>query len=99
MRMLALLMSRGEVVRVCSVLPYWKSTLLPAITSGKRTIIVAHGNSLRALIKHIDNVSDQDIIGLNIPTGSCAWVFGDHVLLSGDPWVWFHCSRAPRVRV
>src|SRR5258708_2062885 len=50
-------------------LPYWHDTLAPAVTSGKRVIIAAHGNSLRALVKYLDNVSDQDIVELNIPTG------------------------------
>ncbi len=51
------------------VLPYWEGTIAPMIKSGKRVIISAHGNSLRALVKHLDNVSDQDILSLNIPTG------------------------------
>ncbi len=51
------------------VLPYWNSTLVPTIQSGKRVLIVAHGNSLRALVKHLDNISDQEITELNIPTG------------------------------
>lgn len=50
-------------------LPYWESDIAPAIRSGKRVLIAAHGNSLRALVKHLDNVSDKDIVGLNIPTG------------------------------
>ena len=51
------------------VLPYWNETILPDVLSGKRVLIVAHGNSLRALIKELDNVSDEDIVGINIPTG------------------------------
>ena len=50
-------------------LPYWFETIAPAVKSGKRVIIAAHGNSLRALIKYLDGVSDDDIVGLNIPTG------------------------------
>ncbi len=50
-------------------LPYWEGTIEPAIRSGKRVIIAAHGNSLRALVKHLDNVSDQEIVTFNIPTG------------------------------
>ena len=50
-------------------LPYWHGTIAPAIASGKRVLIAAHGNSLRALVKYLDNVSDQDIVELNIPTG------------------------------
>ena len=51
------------------VLPYWHLTLAPTIKSGRRVLVAAHGNSLRALGKYLDNVSDQEIPGLNIPTG------------------------------
>ena len=51
------------------VLPYWHSTLSPVIKSGKRVIIGAHGNSIRALVKYLDNISESDITELNIPTG------------------------------
>jgi 2,3-bisphosphoglycerate-dependent phosphoglycerate mutase len=51
------------------VLPYWHSTMAPVIKSGKRVIVAAHGNSMRALVKYLDNISDEDIPGLNIPTG------------------------------
>jgi len=51
------------------VLPYWHETIVPMIKSGKRAIISAHGNSLRALVKYLDNINDEDIVGLNIPTG------------------------------
>ena len=54
---------------VARFLPYWHETIAPAITSGQRVLIAAHGNSLRALVKYLDNVSDQDIVELNIPTG------------------------------
>ena len=50
-------------------LPYWHDEIVPVIKAGKRVLIVAHGNSLRALIKYLDNVSDEEIVGLNIPTG------------------------------
>lgn len=50
-------------------LPYWNDTIAPQVKSGKRVLVVAHGNSLRALVKHIDGISEQDIVGLNIPTG------------------------------
>ena len=50
-------------------LPYWHESIKPDIESGKRVFIVAHGNSLRALMKYLDSVSDEDIVGLNIPTG------------------------------
>ena len=51
------------------VLPYWHSTLAPMIRSGKRVLVSAHGNSMRAMVKYLDNISDQDIPELNIPTG------------------------------
>lgn len=51
------------------VLPYWHSTLAPAVKSGQRVLVVAHGNSLRAMVKYLDNMSDEEIIALNIPTG------------------------------
>lgn len=51
------------------VLPYWQQTLLPALKQGRRMIISAHGNSIRALVKHLEHVSDEDIMGVNIPTG------------------------------
>ena len=51
------------------VLPYWHMVLAPAIKSGQRMLVAAHGNSLRALVKYLDNISDEEIPGLNIPTG------------------------------
>jgi 2,3-bisphosphoglycerate-dependent phosphoglycerate mutase len=50
-------------------LPYWHNTIAPSIKEGKRVIIAAHGNSLRALVKYLDDVSDEEIVSLNIPTG------------------------------
>lgn len=54
---------------VARFLPYWHETIAPTVKSANRVIISAHGNSLRALVKYLDNVSDKDIVGLNIPTG------------------------------
>lgn len=54
---------------VARFVPYWKETIAPQVASGKRVLIVAHGNSLRALVKYLDEISEEDIIGLNIPTG------------------------------
>ncbi len=51
------------------VLPYWRSELAPAIQSGRRLLVSAHGNSIRALVKYLDGISDADIVGLNIPNG------------------------------
>jgi 2,3-bisphosphoglycerate-dependent phosphoglycerate mutase len=54
---------------VARFLPYWHGTIAPAIRSGQRVLIAAHGNSLRALVKYLDNVPEQEIVELNIPTG------------------------------
>ncbi|MBF0254428.1 MAG: 2,3-diphosphoglycerate-dependent phosphoglycerate mutase [Candidatus Omnitrophica bacterium] len=54
---------------VARFLPLWHETIAPEVKAGKRVIIAAHGNSLRALVKYLDNVSDAEIVGLNIPTG------------------------------
>jgi 2,3-bisphosphoglycerate-dependent phosphoglycerate mutase len=54
---------------VARVMPYWNDEIAPAVASGRRVIIAAHGNSLRALVKHLDGMSDADIVSLNIPTG------------------------------
>ena len=54
---------------VARMLPYWESAVVPDLKSGKVVLVTAHGNSLRALVKHLDGISDEDIVGLNIPTG------------------------------
>ncbi|HSJ33972.1 MAG TPA: phosphoglyceromutase [Acidimicrobiia bacterium] len=51
------------------MLPYWHDAIIPDLRSGKMVLVVAHGNSIRALVKHLDDVSETDIVGLNIPTG------------------------------
>ncbi|CFB62304.1 2,3-diphosphoglycerate-dependent phosphoglycerate mutase [Pandoraea apista] len=55
---------------VARVLPLWNESIAPAVRAGKQVLVAAHGNSLRALIKHLDNISDDDIAGLNIPNGT-----------------------------
>jgi 2,3-bisphosphoglycerate-dependent phosphoglycerate mutase len=50
-------------------LPFWEETIAPLILNGEKLLIVAHGNTLRALIKHLDHISETDIIDLNVPTG------------------------------
>ena len=50
-------------------LPYWHDTIAPDIKAGRNVLIAAHGNSLRALVKYLENVSDEEIVELNIPTG------------------------------
>ena len=66
----------GEVPRTESLkiviermLPYWESDIVPDLTSGKTVLVTAHGNSLRGLVKHLDDIPDEEIAGLNIPTG------------------------------
>lgn len=54
---------------VARVLPFWNESIAPAIRAGRKVLVAAHGNSLRALIKYLDNMSEDDIVGLNIPTG------------------------------
>jgi len=54
---------------VARFMPFWLDSIVPVIKSGQRVLIVAHGNSLRALVKHLDQISDDEIVGLNIPTG------------------------------
>ena len=54
---------------VARVLPFWNEALAPAIQLGKRAVVAAHGNSIRALVKYLDNISDDNIVGLNIPNG------------------------------
>ena len=54
---------------VARVVPYWNNVIVPDLRAGKRIIIAAHGDSLRALVKYLDNISDQDIVEFNIPTG------------------------------
>uniref|UniRef100_UPI0025E84390 2,3-bisphosphoglycerate-dependent phosphoglycerate mutase n=1 Tax=Demequina sp. TaxID=2050685 RepID=UPI0025E84390 len=50
-------------------LPYWESAIVPDLKAGKTTMVAAHGNSLRAIIKYLDGVGDDDIVGVNVPTG------------------------------
>ena len=54
---------------ITRMIPYWDQSIVPDLKAGKRVLVTAHGNSLRALVKHLDGVSDNDIAGLNIPTG------------------------------
>ncbi|MGA0831884.1 MAG: 2,3-bisphosphoglycerate-dependent phosphoglycerate mutase, partial [Polynucleobacter sp.] len=63
---------QGECLKdtVQRVLPLWNESIAPALKLGKRVILVAHGNSIRALIKHLDQVSDEAIMGINVPNGN-----------------------------
>ena len=64
------------------VLPYYEAKIVPALQSGKRVLVAAHGNSLRALEKHLSHISDQDIVGLEIPTGQpIVYELGDDLSL------------------
>jgi 2,3-bisphosphoglycerate-dependent phosphoglycerate mutase len=62
---------RGESLKdvLARVMPYWDDAIIPQLKDGKRVLIVAHGNSLRALMKHLENISDQAIVDVNLPTG------------------------------
>jgi len=64
-------MPRTECLKdtVARVLPFWNESMAPAIRAGKNVLVAAHGNSMRALVKYLDGISDQDIVGLNIPNG------------------------------
>ena len=54
---------------IARFLPYWESAIVPDLTAGRTVLVAAHGNSLRAMVKHLDGISDDDIVGVNIPTG------------------------------
>ncbi len=62
---------RAECLKdtVARVIPYWSSAVAPAVRAGRRVLVAAHGNSLRALVKHLDGISDEAVVSLNIPTG------------------------------
>jgi len=64
-------MPRTECLKdvIARMLPYWDSDITPDLVAGKSVLVAAHGNSLRAIVKHLDQISDEDIAGLNIPTG------------------------------
>ena len=67
------------------VLPYWEQAILPQLSAGETVIVSAHGNSLRALVKHLSVISDADITGLEIPTGQpIVYEFGDNLRPSGE---------------
>lgn len=67
------------------VLPYWEQTILPQLSIGETVIVSAHGNSLRALVKHLSHISDEDITGLEIPTGQpIVYEFGDNLRPVGE---------------
>ncbi len=76
----------GECLQdtVNRVVPYWTREILPKVAAGERIIIAAHGNSLRALVKHLDGISDEEITSLNIPTGvPMVYEFGDDMSVKG----------------
>jgi 2,3-bisphosphoglycerate-dependent phosphoglycerate mutase len=69
---------------IARVLPYWESRIAPVLTAGKRVVISAHGNSLRALVKHLSGISDEEIVSLEIPTGQPIVYELDHALKATD---------------
>jgi 2,3-bisphosphoglycerate-dependent phosphoglycerate mutase len=73
---------------VARFLPYWHETIAPSIRSGRRVLIAAHGNSLRALVKHLDNISNADIVERNIPTGiPLVYELGDELQSLGSHYL------------
>jgi len=62
-------MAESLKLTIARTLPYWNNVIVPQIKSGKKIIIAAHGNSLRGIVKHLDNLTDEQIMGLNLPTG------------------------------
>ena len=64
-------MPRTECLKdvIARMLPYWEGSIVPDLAGGSTVLVAAHGNSLRAIVKHLDGISDEDIAGLNIPTG------------------------------
>lgn len=75
-------------------LPYWNNVIVPQVKQGKKVIIAAHGNSLRGIVKHLDNLSDEQIMGLNLPTGDNKSLYRTNFgsrnqkrfFLVGGPW-------------
>ncbi len=63
-------LTESLALTVKRVVPYWKKAIVPGLKDGQRVLIAAHGNSLRALVKHLDDISDEEIVKLNIPTGT-----------------------------
>ena len=75
---------------IARFLPYWESAIVPDLQAGRTVLVAAHGNSLRALVKHLDQISDEDIAGLNIPTGMpLVYRLGDDLkpLVSGGEYL------------
>lgn len=81
------LLPRTECLRdvVARMLPYWHDAIVPDLAGGRTVLVVAHGNSLRALVKHLDGISDSDIVGLNIPTGIPLCYELDHGFMPVEP--------------
>ena len=80
------LVPRAESLKdtVARVIPWWQDTLAPALRSGQRVLVVAHGNSIRALLKHLRQISEQDIVGVNIPNGIPLVIRFDAQLVATD---------------
>jgi 2,3-bisphosphoglycerate-dependent phosphoglycerate mutase len=81
---------RGESLKIVveRVLPYWQSAIVPLVKAGKKVLIAAHGNSLRALLKHLEGASDAEIEGINIPTGvPRAYKLNDRLLSASHGYV------------
>ena len=73
---------------VARFLPYWHEVIAPSVQSGERVLVVAHGNSLRALVKYLDHIGDNEIVGLNIPTGiPLVYEFDEHLKPLGSRYL------------
>ena len=82
---------------VARVLPYWHEVLAPAIKAGQRVLVAAHGNSLRALVKYLDGISDEAIVELNIPNGvPLVYEFDDDAEADRVTTTWATPMRSPR---
>ena len=77
-------------------MPFWNDTMAPAIRSGQRVLVAAHGNSIRALVKYLDNIADDDIVGLNIPNGIPLVYELDDKLQPSATTIWVTRKPPPR---
>ncbi|MFM7272005.1 MAG: phosphoglyceromutase [Actinomycetes bacterium] len=85
---------------VARMLPYWYDGIVPDLVAGRTTLVAAHGNSLRALVKHLDGISDEDIVDLNIPTGQpLVYEFDDRLAVQGRRYLDPEAAAAEAERV
>ncbi len=92
-------MTESLALTIDRVIPYWNDTILPRMKSGERVIIAAHGNSLRALVKYPDNMSEDEILELNIPTGVPLVYEFDENFSRSNITIWATLTRSLRKRL